>query len=97
MEDTFVVVTFPDCQMLMDLPGFGENACLVNDEPFLTEYGSSAFFVRQSWLPKISTYNSVGFDIGFSDISDEEAFDDLIEGDPDNIDAFIHEEDCGDR
>ena len=50
MEDTFVVVMWPESQELMELEGFDENACLVNDSPFLEEYGSSAFFVRQSWL-----------------------------------------------
>ena len=50
MEDTFVVVMWPDSQELMESEGFEENACLVNDSPFLEEYGSSAFFVRQSWL-----------------------------------------------
>lgn len=50
MKDTFVVVMWPESQELMELEGFDENACLVNDSPFLEEYGSSAFFVRQSWL-----------------------------------------------
>ena len=50
MEDTFVVVTFPSIQSLMDHLGFEDNCCLINDEPFLSEYGSSAYFVRESWL-----------------------------------------------
>lgn len=52
--DTFIVITFPEVQLLMDYPGFEDNCCLVNDEPFLTEYGSSAFFVRQSWLKEMN-------------------------------------------
>ena len=48
--DRFVVVTFPSIQSLMELDDFDDNCCLINDEPFLTEYGSSAFFVRESWL-----------------------------------------------
>ena len=50
MEDLFEVSTFPDVQYLMDVEGFDENAILINDEPFLSEYGSSAYLVRKSWL-----------------------------------------------
>jgi hypothetical protein len=54
MEDLFVVITWPEIQELMDEKDFDENCCLVNDEPFLSEYGSSAFFVRRSWLREIT-------------------------------------------
>lgn len=50
MEDRFVVVTWPEIQNLMVFEGFEENACLINDQPFLDEYGLSAYFVRESWL-----------------------------------------------
>ena len=50
MEDTFEVVCWPESQMLMEKPMFRENSSLINDEPLLTEYGSSAYFVRKSWL-----------------------------------------------
>lgn len=52
-KDTFIVVTWPDVQELMDLDGFEENSCLINDEPLLDEYGSSAYFVRESWDTEI--------------------------------------------
>lgn len=40
MEDLFTVVTWPESQDLMELEGFEDNAILINDEPFLTEYGA---------------------------------------------------------
>ena len=53
MEDRFVVVTWPEIQNLMVFEDFNENACLINDQPFLDEYGSSAYFVRESWFNEI--------------------------------------------
>lgn len=63
MEDTFKVVVWPEIQKLMDREGFEENSCLINDEPLLSEYGSSAYFIRQSWLLEVDPY---------FDLSDEE-------------------------
>ena len=51
-RELFEIVTFPDVQYLMEMDGFNENAYLVNDENGLAEFGSSAYFVRQSWLHK---------------------------------------------
>lgn len=51
-DDIFEIVTFPDVQALMELEGFEENSSLINDEPLLSEYGSSAYFVRKNWLNK---------------------------------------------
>lgn len=51
---TFVIVQWPEIQELMDIEGFEENSCLINEEPFLSEYGSSAYFVRQCWLESIN-------------------------------------------
>ncbi len=48
--DLFEIVTFPDVQYLMEMDGFNENAYLVNDENGLAEFGSSAYFVRCSWM-----------------------------------------------
>ena len=50
MRETFIIITWPDIQDYMDKPGFEENSCLINEEPFLSEYGSSAYFVRESWV-----------------------------------------------
>jgi hypothetical protein len=49
MKETFIIITWPEIQDYMDKPGFEENSCLINEEPFLSEYGSSAYFVRESW------------------------------------------------
>jgi len=48
--ELFTVVTWPQVQVLMDREGFDRNAVLINEEPFLTEYGSSAYLIRNSWL-----------------------------------------------
>lgn len=50
LNDTYEIVIWPMSQELMDKEGFDENCHLVNDHPFFAEYGSSAFFVRKSWL-----------------------------------------------
>ena len=46
----YVVVTWPEIQHYMGLPGFDENAFLVNDEEGLEKFGSSAYFVDEDWL-----------------------------------------------
>jgi hypothetical protein len=53
-ENDFTVVIWPDIQNLFDEPGFFENSSLINDSPLLEEYGSSAYFVRKSWLNEIT-------------------------------------------
>jgi len=35
MKETFIIVTWPEIQDYMDKPGFEENSCLINEEPFL--------------------------------------------------------------
>ena len=57
MERTFVIVQWPEIQELMDKPGFKENCCLVNDESFVEEYGSSAYFVDKEWLTREIKYD----------------------------------------
>lgn len=49
-RDIFVVMTWPEVQVIMDFEGFQENSCLINDLYLLNEYGSSAYFVRTTWL-----------------------------------------------
>ena len=46
----YVVITWPEIQNYMGLDGFDENSSLINDEPMLSEYGSSAYFVDEDWL-----------------------------------------------
>lgn len=50
--ETFVIITWPEIQEFMEIDGFDDNACLVNDVPFISQYGSLAYFVRVSWLEK---------------------------------------------
>lgn len=52
-EDDFVIITWPEIQDFMNVEGFEENSCLLNTEPMLTEYGSSAYFVRKEWLKQL--------------------------------------------
>lgn len=54
MEDKYVVVTWPDIQYFMDKEGFKENSYLINDEKGLDDFGSSAYFVKESWYNKMS-------------------------------------------
>ncbi len=49
MKEKCIIITWPEIQDYMDKPGFEENSCLINEEPFFSEYGFSAYFVRESW------------------------------------------------
>ena len=50
-QQTYIIITWPESQELMDLPGFRENSYLINDDKGITDFGSSAYFVRKGWLP----------------------------------------------
>jgi hypothetical protein len=45
--DKYVLVTWPESQMLMEEEWFDTECILMNDENHLEEIGSSAFFVPQ--------------------------------------------------
>ena len=45
----YILVTWPDIQLLMDKEGFNENACLANDWVFVEAYGACAYFVYKEW------------------------------------------------
>lgn len=47
--NTYIVVTWPEIQYYMDLPGFDENSYLINDEKGLSDFGSSAYFINRRW------------------------------------------------
>ena len=53
-KDAFVVVTWPECQELMDVEGWEENSHLINDDKGVDEYGSSAYFVNTKWLSNVA-------------------------------------------
>lgn len=48
--DNYVIVTWPEVQELIVLDGFRENSSLITEEPLISECGSSAYFVKESWL-----------------------------------------------
>lgn len=52
-EDEYVIVQWPEIQELMTEEDFRENSCLLNEEPMLSEYGSSAYFVNSAWLKRV--------------------------------------------
>ena len=59
MEDIYEVITWPDIQAYMELEGFEDNACLADAHWCVREYGSSAYFVRKSWLESLSLNDRV--------------------------------------
>lgn len=48
--DEFIVVTWPDVQVLFEYDGFYDNSILINDGKLYEEYGDSAYMVRKSWI-----------------------------------------------
>lgn len=45
----YVIVCWPESQMLMEKEGFYENCSLINSERGLDAYGSSAYLVDEDW------------------------------------------------
>jgi hypothetical protein len=45
----YIVVTWPEIQAYQDCDCFELNSYLINDEPGLTDFGASAYFVRENW------------------------------------------------
>lgn len=48
----YVIVCWPESQMIMEKEGFYENCSLINSERGLEEYGSSAYLVDKDWYQK---------------------------------------------
>ena len=48
--DTFVVITWPDVQILFEFKSFRENSLLINDGPLYDKYGDSAYMVNKEWF-----------------------------------------------
>lgn len=53
----YIVVLWPEVQDLMELEGFKEHSYLINDDQGLSDFGSSAYFVDEQWLAKVSRLN----------------------------------------
>lgn len=45
----YEIVTWPDSQMVEEIPGYTSFAYLINDEEGLETYGSSAYVVDKDW------------------------------------------------
>jgi len=45
MEKEYVIITWPDSQELMDEEWFDDECILINEDPLLSQMGSSAYFV----------------------------------------------------
>lgn len=58
----YVPICWPEIQHYMDLPGFDENAYLINDEHGMDEFGSSAYFVDEDWLNDLPNEDDDDFD-----------------------------------
>jgi hypothetical protein len=52
--DEFIVITWPDVQILFDIDGFEDNSLLINDGPLYDEYGDSAYMVRVLWYKQVT-------------------------------------------
>lgn len=50
MGEKYVVVAWPEIQMIMEKDGFEDNSYLINDDKGLDDFGSSAYFVSCDWL-----------------------------------------------
>jgi hypothetical protein len=48
--DKFIVVMWPESQILMDMPNFEHNSLLINDGSLYEKYGDSAYMVNEAWL-----------------------------------------------
>ena len=59
MEPKFIIVEWPEIQFYMDQEEFDSNCCLINDESWLDQYGSSSYFVNEKWKQKIDKKESL--------------------------------------
>ena len=53
MEEEYVIVVWPESQILMDEKWFNE-CVLINEEPLLNQVGPSAYFVPKSRMKSYS-------------------------------------------
>lgn len=51
--ETYVAVSWPESQDLMEKEGFDENSYLINDDKGLEDFGPSSYFVNKEWLNKL--------------------------------------------
>lgn len=58
----YIPIGWPEIQHYMELPGFDENAYLINDEQGMEDFGSSAYFVDEDWLNDLPNEDDDDFD-----------------------------------
>ena len=51
--ELYEVVTWPECQELMDCGGWEDHSHLILDDRGMDKFGSSAYFVEKSWLDSL--------------------------------------------
>ena len=61
----YIPICWPEIQHYMELPGFDENAYLINDDHGIDDFGSSAYFVDEDWLNDIESDGDEGPDRKF--------------------------------
>jgi hypothetical protein len=64
----YVIVCWPESQMIMEKEGFYENCSLINSERGLEEYGSSAYLVDKDWYQKF-----INGELSDADYDDDDA------------------------
>ena len=50
--ELYIVITWPECQYLMDIEGWRNHCYLINDGYGIEKFGSSAYFVEKNWYDK---------------------------------------------
>ena len=48
-ELAFVIVEWPQSQLLSEIPGWADHCHLINDERGIAAFGSGAYFVNKAW------------------------------------------------
>lgn len=49
----YIIVEWPETQRLMEIEGFSDHSCLINDESWLDQYGPQSYFIEEDWFLKI--------------------------------------------
>lgn len=85
---SYVIVCWPESQMLMGTEGFYDNCSLINSERGLEEFGCSAYLVDKDWYQKFIN-GELSYAVYDDDDADEQdvCYDDsIIFGDDDEWD-----------
>lgn len=51
--ENYVIICWPEIQEYMDKEGFKENSSLILDDHLVDTYGSSAYFVSNTWIKEL--------------------------------------------